>query len=146
MVYQTSPLAPKEPSLHTRAMPLVCIDIRKGHSPKYKRVILDGVHAALIEGFKIPDRDRQQILREHSPEDFEGRGAAPTMVSITAFSGRSREAKLALFEAIARNLAASPGIDENDLLVTVNDLPLDNWGIRGGKQASDLDLGFKIDV
>jgi phenylpyruvate tautomerase PptA (4-oxalocrotonate tautomerase family) len=68
------------------------------------------------------------------------------MVSITAFSGRSREAKRALFEAIARNLAASPGIDENDLLVTANDLPLDNWGIRGGKQASDLDLGFKIDV
>jgi phenylpyruvate tautomerase PptA (4-oxalocrotonate tautomerase family) len=127
-------------------MPLVYIDIRKGHSPEYKRAILDGVHSALVEAFKIPDHDRNQILREHAREDFEGRGAAPTIVSITAFSGRSREAKRALFAAIARNLAASPGIDGNDLLITVNDLPLDNWGIRGGKQASDLDLGFKIDV
>ena len=127
-------------------MPLVYIDIRKGHSPEHKRAILDGVHSALVEAFKIPDHDRNQILREHAREDFEGRGAAPTIVCITAFSGRSREAKRALFAAIARNLAASPGIDGNDLLITVNDLPLDNWGIRGGKQASDLDLGFKIDV
>jgi len=74
-------------------MPLVYIDIRKGHSPEYKRAILDGLHGALVEAFKIPDHDRQQILREHAPEDFEGRGAAPTIVSITAFSGRSREAK-----------------------------------------------------
>jgi phenylpyruvate tautomerase PptA (4-oxalocrotonate tautomerase family) len=127
-------------------MPLVHIDIRKGHSPEYKRAILHGVHGALIEAFKIPDDDRQQILREHAPEDFEGRGTAPTVVSITAFSGRSREAKRALFAAIARNLAASPGIDGNDLIITVDDLPLDNWGIRGGKQALDLDLGFKVDV
>jgi phenylpyruvate tautomerase PptA (4-oxalocrotonate tautomerase family) len=127
-------------------MPLVCIDIRKGQSPEYKRAILDGVHAALVEAFMIPDRDRNQILREHAPEDLEARGAAPTFVSITAFSGRSREAKRALFAAIARNLAASPGIDGTDLLVTVNDLPLDNWGLYGGKQASDLSIGFKIDV
>ncbi len=142
----TSSLVLKGPSLHTRAMPLVHIDIRKGHSPEYKRAILHGVHGALIEAFKIPDDDRQQILREHAPEDFEGRGTAPTVVSITAFSGRSREAKRALFAAIARNLAASPGIDGNDLIITVDDLPLDNWGIRGGKQALDLDLGFKVDV
>jgi phenylpyruvate tautomerase PptA (4-oxalocrotonate tautomerase family) len=127
-------------------MPLVRIDIRKGHSPEYKHAILDGVHAALVEAFKIPEHDRNQILHEHSPEDFEGRGAAPTVVSITAFAGRSREAKRALFAAIVRNLAASPGIDGNDVLITVNDIPTDNWGIRGGKQASDLDVGFKIDV
>jgi phenylpyruvate tautomerase PptA (4-oxalocrotonate tautomerase family) len=127
-------------------MPLVRIDIRTGHSPAYKRAILDGVHAALVETFEIPDHDRNQILREHAPEDFEARGAAPTFVSVTAFAGRSREAKRALFAAIARKLAASPGIDGNDLLITVNDLPLDNWGIRGGKQASDVDIGFKIDV
>jgi phenylpyruvate tautomerase PptA (4-oxalocrotonate tautomerase family) len=127
-------------------MPLVHIDIRKGHLPQYKRDILDGVHAALVEAFKIPDHDRNQILREHADEDLEARGNSPTFVSVTAFSGRSREAKRTLFAAIARNLAASPGIDGNDLLITVNDFPLDNWGIRGGKQASDLDLGFKIDV
>jgi phenylpyruvate tautomerase PptA (4-oxalocrotonate tautomerase family) len=127
-------------------MPLVHIDIRRGHSSAHKCAILDGVHAALVEAFKIPDHDRNQILREHAPEDFEARGADPTFVSITAFSGRSREAKRALFAAIARNLAASPGIDGNDVLITVNDLPLDNWGIRGGKQASELDIGFKIDV
>jgi phenylpyruvate tautomerase PptA (4-oxalocrotonate tautomerase family) len=127
-------------------MPIVYIDIRKGYSPEYKRAVLDGVHAALVEAFKIPDHDRNQIIREHAVEDFEGRGNAPTVVSVTAFSGRSREAKRALFAAIARNLAASPGVDGNDLMMTVNDLPLDNWGIRGGQQASDLDVGFKIDV
>jgi len=28
----------------------------------------------------------------------------------------------------------------------VNDLPMENWGIRGGQAACDVDLGFKIDV
>jgi phenylpyruvate tautomerase PptA (4-oxalocrotonate tautomerase family) len=41
-------------------MPLVQIDVLHGHSVAHRRAILDGVHAALVECFKIPDHDRQQ--------------------------------------------------------------------------------------
>jgi phosphomannomutase len=42
-------------------MPLVQIDVLHGHSVAYRRAILDGVHVALVECFKIPDQDRHQI-------------------------------------------------------------------------------------
>ena len=130
-------------------MPLVQIDVLHGHSVAHRRAILDGVHAALVECFKIPDHDRSQVLREHVADNFArppGRSENFTVVQILAFSGRSREAKRDLFAAIVRNLRRAPGIDPRDVFIIICEPPLDNWGIRGGQQASSLDLGFKIDV
>jgi phenylpyruvate tautomerase PptA (4-oxalocrotonate tautomerase family) len=130
-------------------MPLVQIDVLHGHSVAHRRATLDGVHAALVECFKIPDHDRHQILREHAPDNFDrppGRSENCTVVQILAFPGRSREAKRDLFAALVRNLQQAPGIDPLDVFIVLSESPLDNWGIRGGQQASDLDLGFKVDV
>ncbi len=42
------------------------------------------------------------------------------------------------------------GADEHrallDVLVVIHEPPLENWGVRGGQAASDLQLGFKLDV
>jgi phenylpyruvate tautomerase PptA (4-oxalocrotonate tautomerase family) len=124
-------------------MPLVYIDIQQGHSVAYRRAILDGVHAALVECFKIPDRDRNQVLSEHAAENFDrppGRSDNFTVVQILAFPGRSRQAKRDLFAALVRNLQAAPGIDPLDVFIAVSEPPRDNWGIRGGQQASSVEL------
>jgi phenylpyruvate tautomerase PptA (4-oxalocrotonate tautomerase family) len=130
-------------------MPLIQIDVQQGHSTAHRRAILDGVHAALVECFKIPDHDRIQVLREHVAENFDrppGKGDRFTVVQIFAFAGRSREAKRDLFAAIVRNLQRAPGIDPLDVFIVLCEPPRDNWGIRGGQQASGIDLGFKVDV
>jgi phenylpyruvate tautomerase PptA (4-oxalocrotonate tautomerase family) len=44
-----------------------------------------------------------------------------------------------------RNLAAL-GVPENDIKIILLEVPLQNWGIRGGVPASEIDIGFKIDV
>jgi phenylpyruvate tautomerase PptA (4-oxalocrotonate tautomerase family) len=130
-------------------MPFVQIDVLHGHSVAHRRAILDGVHAALVECFKIPERDRQQVLREHAAENFDrppGRSDNFTVVQLLAFPGRSREAKRDLFAALVRNLQQAPGIDPLDVFIVLCEPPRDNWGIHGGQQASSIDLGFKIDV
>ena len=33
-----------------------------------------------------------------------------------------------------------------DIFIIVNDASKDNWGIRGGQMASEVNIGFKIDV
>jgi PBP1b-binding outer membrane lipoprotein LpoB len=33
-----------------------------------------------------------------------------------------------------------------DVLIVINEPPLKNWGISGGKPASEVNIGFKIDV
>lgn len=68
-----------------------------------------------------------------------------THISIDAFAGRSLEAKRDLYAAIVRNLE-SFGIPKDHVKILLREVPLENWGIRGGQAGCDVDLGFKIDV
>ncbi|MFH0899639.1 MAG: tautomerase family protein [Pseudomonadota bacterium] len=130
-------------------MPLVRIEILKGRSTEYKRAILDGIHAAIVEAFRVPDEDRMQRIYELAPEDFEYRkiyGDQLTLIEITAFVGRSTAAKKALYAAIVRNLGLAPGIPKKDVVIFLREGPRENWGIRGGQSAADVDLGFEVEV
>ena len=130
-------------------MPIIRIEIIAGKSAEYKKAVLDGVHNALMEAFRIPDTDRIQIITEHLPEDFERKSEHSdrfTLIEISAFAGRSIDAKRRLYTAIVNNLKTNPGIESSDVFILVNEQPLDNWGVRGGKPASEIDFGFKIDV
>jgi len=130
-------------------MPLVKIEILKGKSQEYKKAILDGIHSALVEAFKIPDDDRMQRLYELEKDNFETSPTKTknvTVIELTVFKGRSSEAKKNLYSAIVRNLAKSPGIDGNDISIVINEQPLENWGIKGGLPANEVNLGFTIEV
>jgi Tautomerase enzyme len=110
--------------------------------------VIDAVHAALREALKIPEGDRTLRLIEHPASHFAvppGRGERFTLVEVTMFSGRSIGAKRALYQAIVRNLAALD-VPAFDVKITLIETPPDNWGLRGGMAASEIDLGFKIDV
>ena len=128
-------------------MPIVHIHVAAGRAAGEKKALLDGVHAALVEAFRIPDSDRNQILHEHSPEHFESRhGPGFTLVEATVFPGRTAEAKKRLFAAIARNLEAGAGVDPAGVVVVLQEPALECWGIRGGKPATEVAIGFDLDV
>jgi phenylpyruvate tautomerase PptA (4-oxalocrotonate tautomerase family) len=129
-------------------MPLVKIEIASGKPAKYKKALLDGIHNALVEAIRIPDSDRRQRLYELDDFHFEHteRSDAYTIIEITMFKGRSFEAKKALYSAIVRNLEANPGIPGSEVIIVIHEPPLENWGIRGGKPANEVDLGFNINV
>ena len=130
-------------------MPLVRIEIVSGKSPEYRKALMDGVHSALVEAFRIPENDRVQRLFELDREHFEIPSTKTdrfTYIEITAFRGRSFEAKKRLYAAVAANLEKDPGIKGGDLVIVLNDPPLEHWGLKGGKPGNEVDLGFKIDV
>ena len=130
-------------------IPLVKIEILQGKNREYKKALMDGVHNALVEALKIPDYDRNQRLYELNAENFEyidTRTDCNTIIEITMFEGRTRAAKVDLYSAICRNLETNPGIPANDIIIVLNEIPLHNWGIRGGKPADEVDLGFAVKV
>ncbi len=128
-------------------MPIVHVHVRAGRPAAERKAILDGVHAALVEAFRIPEHDRNQLLHPHAPEDLEsGKGPQFTLVEVTAFPGRSLDAKRKLYAAIVRNLAASPGIPPEAVMIVLHEPPMEDWGIRGGKAATDVQLGFEVKV
>jgi phenylpyruvate tautomerase PptA (4-oxalocrotonate tautomerase family) len=129
-------------------MPLVKVEIIEGKSQEYKNAILNGIHAALVTAFQIPVDDRNQRLLDLPTANFEKRTTKSsnfTVIEIIAFKGRSYEAKKRLYSEVVKNLSLSPGIDSNDILIVLNEQPLENWGI-GGKPAAKEDLGFNINV
>lgn len=130
-------------------MPLVKVEIFTGKSKEYKKKLLDSIHSALVESIKIPDDDRMQRLYELDPDNFEiapGKTENFTLIEITMFKGRSLEAKRLLYSKIVEKLNESLSIAGSDVFIVIHEPPLENWGIRGGKAAIDIDLGFKIDV
>src|SRR5687767_10771406 len=128
-------------------MPSTRIETRAGWIAGRHDELIAAVQRALVEGIRIPEQDRCVRVLEYAPAAFAappGRGAGYTVIEISMFSGRSLEAKRRLYTALARELAAF-GVAENDLKVIVHDVPRENWGLRG-KAASDIELGFKVDV
>lgn len=62
------------------------------------------------------------------------------------FKGRSLKAKKELYQVIIENLCKNPGITGYDIMIILLEPPLENWGVRGGKPASEIYFDFKIDV
>jgi phenylpyruvate tautomerase PptA (4-oxalocrotonate tautomerase family) len=135
-------------SKESGAMPLVRIEILNGRPASERKRLLEAVHDALVEAFEIPKDDRTQRLIEHDPENFEippGHSENYTLVEITAFPGRSANAKRNLYQAIVRNLGGF-GIPADDILIFLVEPAMENWGIRGGQPASEVELGFRVDI
>lgn len=131
-------------------MPSVQIEIRRAIGTDEEMAIIEAVHSSMREAFKIPPGDRNVRLVVHEPHRF----ACPphlakpelfTLIGIDAFSGRSLDAKRALYAAIVEKLEKI-GIPTDHVIIVLNEIQTENWGIRGGLAACDLDLGFKINV
>ena len=131
-------------------MPYVLIEVRREYSEAEEVALMDAVHGALERAFRIPPSDRHVRLLAHEPHRF----ACPpgkaqpdryTQVSVNAFAGRSIDAKRALYRQIVESLEPL-GIPSDHISVVVRDIPLTNWGIRGGAAACDIDLGFDVNV
>lgn len=131
-------------------MPSTLIEVRREYTPEQEIAIIDAVQAALIEAFCIPESDKHISLIAHLPHRF----ALPTeqqnperytRVSVTAFSGRSLDAKRKLYQCVGQNLEKLD-ILRHCVTIIVHEVPQENWGIRGGQAACDVDLGFKVNV
>ena len=129
-------------------MPLTRIETRRPRPPHEVQALIDAVYDAQLESLKIPAGDKQIRYIEHRPEHFAvppDKTADYTLVEIQLFPGRSLAAKRALYQGIVRRFGEI-GIASSDIIILLQEPSLDNWGIRGGQPASEVDLGFKLDV
>ena len=131
-------------------MPSVLIEVRHQYTAEQEVALIEAVHVALREAFKILPRDKNVRLIVHEPHRFACPPAREkpefyTHISIDAFAGRSLDAKRNLYRAIVNNLEAL-GIPKDHVKILLREIPKENWGIRGGQAGSDVELGFKVEV
>jgi phenylpyruvate tautomerase PptA (4-oxalocrotonate tautomerase family) len=129
-------------------MPAVLIEVRYMYSVEEETKIIDAVHAAMMTGIKTPKNDKNIRLIVHEPHRFTSapdKSEKYTLISFDMFTGRSPNAKKNLYKAIVDNLETL-GIPRNDVFIVLREHPPENWGVRGGQAASEVDLGFEINI
>ncbi len=110
--------------------------------------LIEAVQSALVAAFKIPAGDRDVVLDlygENCRIVSAGQSERYTRVEIVGIAARSIEAKRALFRAVADNLEAA-GVPRKETRMFLIEPPAENWGVGGGLLASEVDIGFKINV
>jgi 4-oxalocrotonate tautomerase family enzyme len=126
-------------------MPFVKVEIIKGRSDEYKKLLLQTIHEALISIMEVEEDDRYQRLYELDLENFERRAAKTdkfTLIELNLFPGRSKELKRELIKGITSLLGERLEIRAADIIIIIHEPPLDNWGCYG-EQASELKFKYK---
>lgn len=110
--------------------------------------VIEAVQQALLSSLKIPDYDRDIALDIYKP-GFRivptGRSDRYTRIEIILFAGRSLEAKRSLYGTLVASLSRF-GVPASEIRIVLIEVPTENWGLRGGQPASEIDLGFRVDV
>lgn len=131
-------------------MPVIQIDIRKQYTEAQEIELIELVHKAIQESFKIPEDDRDIRLVVHLPHRFNcaqklSQPELYTLIQIDCFEGRTINAKRLLYKTVVKKLTEF-GIPADHIQILIREIPLQNWGIRSGQAACDVNLGFHINV
>jgi phenylpyruvate tautomerase PptA (4-oxalocrotonate tautomerase family) len=95
----------------------------------------------MLDTINVPPDDRFQIFTEHPPDGLVfdagylgiARTAGFIAIQITLNLGRTLDQKRALYAKIAANLEKSPGIRPEDILVSLVEVPKENWSFGKGE-------------
>ncbi len=121
-------------------MPLIRIDVTEGRNDSEIKTLMDTVQDCVVEAFKVPVKDRYQIVTEHKPGRMilldTGLGFERTeqAIVIQVFtSPRTTVNKNKFYQLLATNLEAKCGLNPKDLLVSVMTNTDVDWSFGFGK-------------
>lgn len=121
-------------------MPLLYIDLIEGRTSAEVRALLDAVHAAVVEAFGVPPRDRYQVVRTHPAHEIVAldtglgitRSARQVIVHVVS-RRRTRAMKEKFYELLALRLSERCGIDAADLIVSIAENGDEDWSFGHGR-------------
>jgi phenylpyruvate tautomerase PptA (4-oxalocrotonate tautomerase family) len=95
----------------------------------------------MVETINVPADDRFQIFSEHEPEALVydrrylgiERSDDIVVIQITLNTGRTLEQKRALYRELAEKLSRDPGLRKQDILVSLVEVPRENWSFGNGE-------------
>ncbi|MBS0237515.1 MAG: tautomerase family protein [Proteobacteria bacterium] len=105
-------------------MPFLRFDLIKGRTDAEIATLLDAAHDAMLAAFKVPVRDRYQIVHEHEPSrvriEDTGLGIERTekvvLIQVTS-RPRSTEEKQEFYRLLTEALSSRCGIAPSDVMV-----------------------------
>jgi len=121
-------------------MPLLRIDLYEGRSDAELKALLDAVHRAMLAAFKVPERDRYQIVHEHRPASMimedTGLGIPRTekfiCIQVTT-RPRTREGKERFYRLLVEELGKACGIAPTDVMINMVTCQDEDWSFGLGR-------------
>ncbi|MQB46123.1 tautomerase family protein [Rhizobium sp. ICMP 5592] len=121
-------------------MPLMKFHVLKGRSSQEIDQLLDAAHEAMVAAFKVPDRDRYQILVEHEHTHMRaldtGLGIARTdkFVLLEVVSRpRDKEQKVAFYRDLCDRLESECRIAPSDVMISFTLNEDEDWSFGNGR-------------
>jgi phenylpyruvate tautomerase PptA (4-oxalocrotonate tautomerase family) len=120
-------------------MPFLRFDLIKGRTDIEIAALLDAAHDAMVEAFKVPVRDRFQIVHEHEPSRvrIEDLGLAiertdkVVLVQVTT-RPRSTVEKQTFYRVLTEALSKRCGIAPGDVMVNIVTNTDADWSFANG--------------
>jgi phenylpyruvate tautomerase PptA (4-oxalocrotonate tautomerase family) len=121
-------------------MPLVRIDFIEGRSDADIAAISDAVHQALVSVVGVPERDRFQVITAHPPgrlvynRGYFGidRTDGIVIVHVSFATGRTEEAKRALYARIVADISERTATRAQDVFITLSENTRADWSFGNG--------------
>jgi phenylpyruvate tautomerase PptA (4-oxalocrotonate tautomerase family) len=121
-------------------MPLLYFDVIEGREPGEVKALLDTAHAATVEAFGVPERDRYQVVTSHPAGEIValdtglGIDRSDRLVIIHVVSRRrTRAQKEKLYALLAERLRRDCDLDPVDLVVSVTENDEEDWSFGSGR-------------
>ncbi len=121
-------------------MPLMRIDLVEGRTESEIAAISEAVHQAMLAAFKVPERDRYQIITELKPSRLvmEDTGLdiprTDKRIMIQVITRpRPRDQKEAFYRLVCETLETAAGIDSRDVMVSMVENSDEDWSFGLGR-------------
>jgi phenylpyruvate tautomerase PptA (4-oxalocrotonate tautomerase family) len=121
-------------------MPLLRFDLIEGRTDEEMKTLLDAAHHAVLAAFKVPERDRYQIVHEHPAsrmiiEDTSlGIPRTDKVVFLQVTSRpRKKKQKEAFYKLLCEELERSCGIAPSDVVVSIVENSDEDWSFGLGR-------------
>lgn len=121
-------------------MPLLRFDLIEGRTDAELKALLDAAHRAMLAAFKVPARDRYQIVNEHKASRMivEDTGLdiprTKDVVVVQVFTRpRGKEAKRTFYRLLVEELQKSCAIAPSDVMVSMVENTDEDWSFGLGR-------------
>jgi phenylpyruvate tautomerase PptA (4-oxalocrotonate tautomerase family) len=122
-------------------MPLARIDVPRGRTAAFRRIVGDVVYESMLDTLMVPANDRFQVISEHDAQDLlldrsylgVQRSSACIVIQVTLNEGRSVDQKREFYRKVADGLHERAGMRREDVLISLVEVNKENWSFGNGE-------------